>query len=99
MNIPKISSIPFKGFLTIQDSNNWYRFDTDNIHDIIDRSDSKETRIYSTEDSYRDKYKYLSIPYDVIPPDKIINAYTAACQNSKINVRLTNRNGQCETVK
>ena len=98
MNISKINSASFNGRLIIEDKNRSYDFDAEHITRIVDDMDKKETHIHDYCD-YGNYDAYLSIPYSVIPPSKIIAAYTAA-NNSFMNdgIFLKNTKGKCTFV-
>lgn len=99
MNISKINSASFSGSLRIEDRDNTYLMDTYNITGIEDDMNKKETHIYN---HYNFGPRYLAIPYSVIPPSKIIAAYTAASMaepsKENNNIYLKNKKGKCTLV-
>ena len=97
MNISKINPTSFKGYLTISDKNDSHCFNTETISRIAEIKDMKETRIYGKEFDGRSDYYYLAIPYKVFSPNKVMAAYSAACQTRNGEIMLVNKKGLCET--
>ena len=89
----KINSTNFKGSLLLKASEGsrdgllqLQVFDTDDIKDIQKLSNVATVIVYYDKTT-KEQVPYY-VPSDFLPTNEIINAYTAACQNSNINISV-----------
>lgn len=94
MSISKLNSPAFKGTLLFYNPyaektryNKRTEFDTDNITEIVDLPDEKMIRIKGKENN-AGVVLNCTIPYKVVPPEKVMAAYTAACQRPNTKITL-----------
>ena len=82
MTISKINSTSFKGFLTISDGKNNYRYNTNDITGIVDNSQKRTVTIYGMEtDTFgysTNKQQNINISYNAISPYDVMSGYAAA---------------------
>ncbi len=87
MNVSKINSMSFKGYLTIQNKDEVHTFNTNNIKSVTNDKKLGGTVIEGKEDTSGVNSKLL-IPYAFLSPRIVISAYNSACQSKKAEIVL-----------
>ena len=76
MNISKINSTAFKGYLKIQHEKGVNCFDARNIDKVI--LNGKTRGVFISGEEVDGKYTRMHIPYYAVSQDKVLAAYKAA---------------------
>ena len=95
MNISKINSTAFKGYLTIYTkkmgkADNYVTFDTNKIESVKDEQNWKRTEIVGRTGK-KGSLVSVTIPYRDVSPEKIMAAYTAACQSDNVHISINHK--------
>ena len=87
MNISKIGSMPFKGYLTIQQDDEVHTFNTEKIKSVTNSHKDKGVIIDGQEEPFSMATKIL-VPYSMMSANTVLAAYKAAKQSEKAEIIL-----------